>query len=204
MTAVTPIFEPHSTALLFLGIGGLLAASAVLSRASQRLSVPLALLFLGIGVAAGSEGIGRIPFDDYQFAYRAGSAALVLILFDGGLKTPLASIRRVAAPAAMLATVGVAGTALLVALCARLLGLDWAPAMLLGAVVSSTDAAAVFSVLRSSGTSINHKLGATLEVESGFNDPMAVILTTVLTENLLSTHALSIPGVVLEVAMHIA
>jgi potassium/hydrogen antiporter len=197
------IFEPHATALLFLGIGGLLAASAVLSRASQRLSVPLALLFLGIGVAAGSEGIGRIPFSDYQFAYRAGSAALVLILFDGGLKTPLPSIRRVAGPAAVLATIGVVGTALLVALCARLLGLDWAPAMLLGAVVSSTDAAAVFSVLRSSGTSINHKLGATLEVESGFNDPMAVILTTLLTENLLSTHALSLPSVLLEVVQHI-
>jgi cell volume regulation protein A len=181
----------------------LLAASAVLSRASQRLSVPLALLFLGIGVAAGSEGIGRIPFDDYQFAFRAGSAALVLILFDGGLKTPLSAIRRVAAPAAVLGTIGVAGTGLLVALFARLLGLQWAPALLLGAVVSSTDAAAVFSVLRGSGTTIDHKLSATLEVESGLNDPMAVILTTVLTENLLGTGALSLSSIVLEVVQHI-
>jgi cell volume regulation protein A len=198
-----PVNEPGGTALLFLGIGGLLAVSAVLSRASQRLSVPLALLFLAIGVAAGREGIGRIPFDDFQFAYRAGSAALVLILFDGGLKTPLASVRRVAAPAATLATLGVVGTAAIIAFVAHWLGLGWAPAMLLGAVVSSTDAAAVFSVLRGSGTSLDHKLGATLEVESGFNDPMAVILTTVLTENLLSAGTISVAGVVLEVLQHI-
>lgn len=195
--------EPNATALLFLGIGGLLAASAVLSRASQRLSVPLALLFLGIGIASGSEGILGIPFDDYRFAYRAGSAALVMILFDGGLKTPLSAIRAVGAPAGLLATLGVAGTAMLVAVSARMLGLGWEPAMLLGAVVSSTDAAAVFSVLRGSGTSIDHRLSATLEVESGFNDPMAVILTTVLTENLLSTTSLSLPVIVLEVVQHI-
>jgi cell volume regulation protein A len=196
------INEPGATALLFLGIGGLLALSALLSRASQRLSVPLALLFIGIGVATGSEGIGQVAFTDFQFAYRAGSAALVLILFDGGLKTPLSAIRQVAAPAATLATLGVAGTAIIVALAARLLGLGWAPAMLLGAVVSSTDAAAVFSVLRSSNTSIDHRLGATLEVESGFNDPVAVILTTVLTENLLATGSISAIGVVLEVVQH--
>ena len=201
--APTPMTEPFTTALVFLGLGGLLAASAVLSRASQRLSVPLTLLFLALGVLAGSEGIGRIPFNDFQFAFRLGSAALVLILFDGGLKTPLTSSRSVAAPAATLATLGVVGTAALVATFARLLGLPWAPALLLGAVVSSTDAAAVFSVLRSSGTRIDHKLGATLEVESGFNDPMAVILTTLLTENLLAPGGLSVIGTVLEVLQHV-
>src|SRR3954471_11100233 len=148
--------EPFTTALGFLGLGGLLAAGARVGRASQRLSVPLTLLFLALGVLAGSEGIGRIPFTDYAFAFRLGSAALVLILFDGGLKTPLSAIRRVAAPAATLASVGVVGTAALVATFARLLGLPWAPALLLGAVVSSTDAAAVFSVLRSSGTRLDH------------------------------------------------
>jgi potassium/hydrogen antiporter len=154
-------------------------------------------------VLAGSEGIGRIPFTDFQFAFRLGSAALVLILFDGGLKTPLSAIREVAAPAAVLATLGVIGTAALVATFAHLLGLPWAPALLLGAVVSSTDAAAVFSVLRSSGTKLEHRLGATLEVESGFNDPMAVILTTMLTENLLVTGGLTVIGAILEVAQHV-
>jgi cell volume regulation protein A len=201
--AATPMSEPFTTALVFLGLGGLLAASAVLSRASQRLSVPLTLLFLALGVLAGSEGIGRIPFNDFGFAFRLGSAALVLILFDGGLKTPLSAIRKVAAPAGVLATLGVIGTAALVATFARLLGLPWAPALLLGAVVSSTDAAAVFSVLRSSGTRIDHKLGATLEVESGFNDPMAVILTTVLTKNLLAPGGLSLWSTVLEVIQHV-
>lgn len=195
--------EPFATALLFVAIGGLLAVSAVLSRASQRFSVPLTLLFLVVGVLAGSEGIGRIPFTDYHFAFRAGSAALILILFDGGLKTPLTSLRLVAAPAAVLATLGVVGTAAIVALFARFLGLPWAPAMLLGAVVSSTDAAAVFSVLRGSGTNLKHRLGATLEVESGFNDPMAVILTTILTENLLASGGLSPTLIVLEVLQHV-
>ncbi len=175
----------------------------MLSRATQRLSLPVTLVFLLLGVLAGSEGIGRIPFDDYQLAFRLGSAALVLILFDGGLKTTLADVRRVAAPAAVLATLGVVGTAGLVALFARLLGLDWAPALLLGAVVSSTDAAAVFSALRGSGTQIDHKLGATLEVESGFNDPVAVILTTVLTENLLHPGAHGIWSILGEVLQHV-
>lgn len=198
-----PIAEPGATALLFLGIGGLLAVSVVLSRAGQRLSMPLTLLFLLIGIAAGSEGLGRIPFSDYQFAYRAGSAALVLILFDGGLKTPLSSLRRVGTAAGVLATVGVVGTAVIVAGAARLLGLAWEPALLLGAVVSSTDAAAVFSALRGSGTSLDHKLGATLEVESGLNDPVAVILMMVLTQNLLAPASLSVPRVVWEMVTHI-
>ena len=195
--------EPGATALLFLGMGALLALSAILTRATQRLSVPLTLLFLVLGMLAGTEGIGGIVFDDFEFAYRAGSAALVLILFDGGLKTPVPTIRLVAAPAAVLATVGVIGTAGLVAMFARLLGLPWAPALLLGAVVSSTDAAAVFSVLRGTGTSLHQKLGATLEVESGFNDPVAVILTTMLTENLLVPHELSVWGSALQIVQHI-
>jgi cell volume regulation protein A len=147
-------------------------------------------VFLVIGMLAGSEGIGRIPFDDYAFAFRIGAAALVLILFDAGLNTPLTVFTSALRPAAVLATAGVAGTAALVAVGARFLGMDWPAAWLLGAVVSSTDAAAVFSVLRSSGIQLKLRVGATLEVESGLNDPMAVLLTTVLTENLLhpATH----------------
>ncbi len=195
--------EPGATAVWFAGIGALLALSALLSRASQRFSLPLTLVFLLLGVLAGTEGIGNIPFDDYRLAFRLGSAALVLILFDAGLKTPVRDIRRVGAPAAVLATVGVIGTAGLVAAFARLLGLDWEPALLLGAVVSSTDAAAVFSSLRGSGTQLDHKMSTTLEVESGFNDPMAVILTTVLTENLLNPGAHGVWNILGEVLQHV-
>src|SRR5690348_6951309 len=106
LAASSGVAEPRGTATLFAIVALLLAASALLSRASQRLSVPLGLIFLGLGVLAGSEGLGGIAFDDYQFAFRAGSAALVLILFDGGLNTPLSTVRHVIAPAGLLATLG--------------------------------------------------------------------------------------------------
>jgi cell volume regulation protein A len=178
--------EPQATALLLATCGLLLGVSVVFSRASQRFGVPIALLFLVVGMLAGSEGLGRIEFDDYQFAFRVGVLALALILFDGGLNTPLSAVRKAVAPAGILATVGVAGTAALVALGAHYLGLGWGEALLLGAVVSSTDAAAVFAVLRGSGLQLKRRVGVTLEVESGINDPVAVILTTVLTQNLLT------------------
>src|SRR5215210_9469196 len=115
--------EPQATALLLLTCGLLLAISVLFSRASQRFGVPIALLFLGVGMLAGSEGIGGIEFTDYQFALRVGVLALALILFDGGLNTPLAALRRAAGPAGVLATVGVAGTATLLAVGAHWLGL---------------------------------------------------------------------------------
>lgn len=181
--------EPQATALLLATCGLLLGVSVVFSRASTRIGVPIALLFILVGMLAGSEGLGRIAFDDYRFAFRLGTLALALILFDGGLNTPLASVRRAAAPAGVLATVGVAGTAALVAAAAHALGLGWREALLLGAVVSSTDAAAVFAVLRGSGLQLKRRVGVTLEVESGINDPVAIILTTVLTQNLLESDA---------------
>lgn len=177
--------EPLPTALLLAAIGGLLLISVIFSRATERFSVPAALLFLVIGMLAGSEGLGGIAFENYQLAFRLGTVSLVLILFDGGLNTPIAAVRHYIAPAALLATFGVAGTAALIALAAYLLGFSWPEALLLGAVVSSTDAAAVFAVLRSSGIHLKRRVGATLELESGINDPMAVILTTVLTKNLI-------------------
>src|SRR3954447_4668532 len=177
--------EPEATALLLTTCGLLLGVSVIFSRASQRTGIPIALLFIVVGMVAGSEGLGHIAFDDYRFAFRLGVVALALILFDGGLNTPLATVRKAAAPAGLLATVGVAGTAVLVATVAHVLGLDWPEALLIGAVVSSTDAAAVFAVLRGSGLQLKRRVGVTLEVESGINDPMAVILTTVLTQNLL-------------------
>jgi cell volume regulation protein A len=176
--------EPMATALLLVVAGALLALSALFSRASERFSVPVALVFLGVGMLAGSEGIGGIAFEDYGRGFRLGTIALVLILFDGGLNTHLHALKEVARPAGVLATVGVVGTAGLVALVAHAFGFDWPTAMLLGAVVSSTDAAAVFSVLRTSGISLKRRVGSTLEVESGLNDPMAVILTIAMTAHL--------------------
>lgn len=184
MTVLAAI-EPLATSLLLGLLGLLLATSALLSRPLTRAGVPVVLLFLVLGMLAGSEGPGNIPFDDHHLAFRLGTLALVLILIDGGLNTPLANIRRAVLPASLLATVGVAATAGAVAVAARALGLPWAEAALLGAVVSSTDAAAVFSVLRGSGQNLKPRTGRILELESGLNDPMAVILTITLSQAMI-------------------
>ena len=180
-----PLDEPGTTALFFTGLGVLLALSALLTRPAGRARVPVPLLFLAIGMVAGSEGLGGIAFDNYRSAFRLGSAALMLILFDGGMNTSMSVIRHVIRPAALLASVGVLGTALLVGLFAHALHVPWGVAFLLGAVVSSTDAAAVFAVLRGSNMHLKRRVGGTLEVESGMNDPAAVILTMLLTVNLI-------------------
>lgn len=181
--------EPIPTALVLAAFGLMLLVSVLSSRASQRLSVPVALIFLAVGMLGGSEGLLGIPFEDYRLAYRLGTIALVLILFDGGFNTPMRMVRRVAAPAAVLATLGVVGTASLLALGAYLIGFTAAESLLVGAVASSTDAAAVFAVLRGSGVHLQRRVGATLEVESGANDPMAVILTTLVTQALIEPGA---------------
>ncbi len=196
--------EPLATAVLLTAFGGMLAASVALSRASARLGLPVALLFLLVGVLAGSEGLGHISFEDYHFTFRVGTTALVLILFDGGLNTSFSAAREVLAPAALLATVGVLATAGLVAVAAHALGLDWPAALLLGAIVSSTDAAAVFSVLTATGTRLRRRVGLTLEVESGLNDPMAVILTTALTASLVSARKLTATALAIDVAIEMA
>ncbi len=174
--------EPFATAALVFTFGLLMAVSVLFSRALEKLGVPILLLFLLLGIAAGSEGIGGIEFDNYQFAFRIGALALILILFDGGLNTPWRSVKGGIGPATSLATFGVVGAAGLTACAARLFGLPWPEALLLGAVVSSTDAAAVFAVLRGSRLNLQKRAGVTLELESGLNDPMAVILTTALTQ----------------------
>jgi cell volume regulation protein A len=170
-----PTVEPFPTAVALAATGVLLGVSVLASRGSGRLGVPVALLFLLVGIAAGS--VGGIPFHDHRLAFRAGTVALVLILFDGGLSTPAESLRRVLLPASLLATAGVAATALLAALGARALGVPWLQASLFGAIVSSTDAAAVFSVLRGARIQVRRRVAHVLEIESGLNDPMAVILT---------------------------
>ena len=199
---ITP--EPTATAIILSSFGLLLGASVALSRASARLGLPVALLFLLVGVLAGSEGVGGIPFDDYAFTFRLGTTALALILFDGGLNTSFASVRSVLAPAAVLATVGVVATAGLVATVAHAIGLSWTMALLLGAIVSSTDAAAVFSVLTATGTRLRQRVGMTLELESGLNDPMAVILTTALTAALASGHMIKPVALALDVGRELA
>lgn len=195
--------EPHDTALLLLATGVLLALSALFSRPSGRFGIPFALVFLAIGMVAGSDGLG-LAYHNYSVAFRIGSAALVLILFDGGLNTSISQVRFAAKPAVVLATVGVVGTAVLVAGGARLWGVPWDHALLIGAVVSSTDAAAVFGVLRGSGLQLQRRVGVTLELESGINDPMAIILTMTLTQALVGGDSLSwtvLPTVALQLAL---
>jgi potassium/hydrogen antiporter len=180
-----PMNEPTATGALVLALGLLLALAGLASPASRRLGVPALLFFLLLGIAAGSEGIGGIWFDDAGLAFRLGTLALVVILFDGGLNTSPVVFRRALAPAAVLATLGVVVTAALTAGIGVLLGLPWPAALLVGAVVSSTDAAAVFSVIRASGIGLEQRASATLEVESGLNDPMAMLLTIAITELVL-------------------
>lgn len=196
--------EPTATAIILVAVGLLLAISVASSRASARLGLPLSLVFIVVGMLAGSEGIGGIRFEDYHLAYRVGILALVLILFDGGLQTPLRAVRLVAYPSLALATVGVAVTAAITAAAAHLFGYAWPVALLLGAIVSSTDAAAVFSILAPSGTRLRRRIGMTLEVESGFNDPMAVLLTTALTANLARPGSVTPTMVVVDVLVELA
>jgi len=178
--------ELTSGALFLTAAGFLLLAAVLLSPISQRLGVPMLLIFLVVGMLAGEEGPGGIPFEDYEAAFDLGSLALVLILFDGGLNTRLATLRSAARPAVLLATVGVVLTAALTAGGGILLGLATPVAVLVGCVVSSTDAAAVFSVLRGGGIRLRGRTAAILEVESGLNDPMAMLLTVVGAESLVA------------------
>jgi cell volume regulation protein A len=148
---------------------------------SFRAGAPILLVFLGVGFLAGQDGIGGFAFNDAEVAFKIGSIALALILFDSGFGTPLRSFRAAAAPAIVLATVGVLLTMLIFAVAAHaLLPLDWGQSLLLGAIMASTDAAAVFFLLRAGGINLRDRVRSMLEVESGSNDPMAVFLTLLL------------------------
>ena len=162
--------------LMLLIVGAVLCASALVALGAARTGVPVLVAFLALGMLLGSDGPGGIEFDDVELARKVGIVGLVLILFEGGLQTSWRRLRSVAVPAALLSTVGVVVTALLAGIAARLLfDLSWLQAVLLGAVVASTDAAAVFATLRF--THIRRRLARTLEAESGGNDPMAIALT---------------------------
>jgi potassium/hydrogen antiporter len=168
-------------------LGSLLVLTGILSSLiALRFGAPLLLVFLLVGVLAGEGGPGGLKFDDVGVAYTVGSIALALILFDGGLRTRFASFRNVLGPAVTLATVGVLITALLTAPVAKLvLGISWVQALLIGAVVASTDAAAVFFLINARGLRLRPRVRAVLEVESGTNDPFAVFLALLLVEILL-------------------
>ena len=153
-------------------------ASVLAGLFSARIGLSSLLVFLLAGILAGEDGIGRLHFDDFHLSFWVGNLALAVILLDGGLRTAFATFRTGLRPAALLASVGVVLTAGITALAGVwLLGLGWFPALLLGAIVGSTDAAAVFALLTRSGVTLNERVAATLEIESGVNDPMAVYLT---------------------------
>ena len=168
-------------------LGSLLVLAGILSSlVALRFGAPLLLVFLLVGMLAGEGGPGGLKFNDVGAAYLVGSIALALILFDGGLRTRMATFRNVLAPAVALATVGVLITMLLTAPVAKLaLGVTWLQALLVGAVVASTDAAAVFLLINARGLRLRPRVRATLEVESGTNDPFAVFLTLLMVEFLL-------------------
>tara|TARA_R110002072_G_scaffold42064_19_gene118518 strand:- start:103579 stop:105063 length:1485 start_codon:yes stop_codon:yes gene_type:complete len=182
----TTTTEPVATAILMFVFGALILCSVLFSRTLNKAGVPVVLLFMVLGMLGGSQGIGGVEFKDYELAFRLGTIALVLILFDGGLNTAHSSIRASLVPAGLLATVGVLITAALVSGVAKLLGLSWGAALLVGAIVSSTDAAAVFAVLRGGSVRVKEPLRSTIELESCINDPMAIILTVTLVEALMT------------------
>ncbi|MGE6572464.1 potassium/proton antiporter [Psychrobacter namhaensis] len=165
--------------ILYLVGAVLIFASIMASTLSARLGVPLLLLFLIVGMLAGEQGILGIEFSQYALANFVGQAALACILLDGGLRTSFKSFRVGLKPAVTLATWGVLVTVMVLGVFVTwLLDVDWRFGLLMAAIVGSTDAAAVFSLLRNGGVKLNDRVQATLELESGANDPLAILLVT--------------------------
>ena len=171
----------HSFNLLLLAAGLLVFISLLAGVLSTRLGLPFLLVFLGAGMFVGVDGPIGVRFDDARLAAWVGNAALAMILLEGGISTRMQTFRAGIKPALLLATVGVALTAALVgAVAMAAMHLDWRHGLLLGAIVGSTDAAAVFSLLRQTGVRLSERVSATLELESGLNDPMAVFMVLAL------------------------
>jgi potassium/hydrogen antiporter len=181
--------------LIFAG-AALLLAGVFLSKTSQRFGVPGLLLFLGLGMVAGSDGLALIDFEDFELAQGFGVIALAFILFSGGLTTEWPRVRPVVGEGVALASIGVVISAMVLGgLATWILDLALAEGMLLGAIISSTDAAAVFSILRSRGVGVHGRLKPLLELESGSNDPAAVFLTVGMI-GVIEADRLNLPGLV--------
>ncbi|ERN54552.1 potassium/proton antiporter [Alkalihalophilus marmarensis] len=180
------MIETLSSNDYFILLCALLLITGVLAaKFSSRFGVPALVLFILLGMLAGSDGIGFIHFENIKLAQLLGLFALVIILFEGGLQTKWSTVKPVLLPSLSLATLGVIITSCIIAVAAKyILGLTWFEGMLFGAIVGSTDAAAVFAVLK--GQNIRERLGSTLEAESGANDPMAVFLTLLFIEFILN------------------
>lgn len=175
----------------------LLVVSVLLSRVSSSFGVPALLIFLVLGMLAGSEGPGNVPFDNYPLAFAVGSVCLAFIVFDGGLRTSWSSVRPILRTGISLSFFGTIITGLVTGLFAHLvLGLGILEGLLLGGIASSTDAAAVFSILRSKGLSLKGKLKQILEFEAGSNDPVAVLFTIAMI-SIISAASAGVTSVVL-------
>lgn len=177
---------PFVNEFLFFA-GSLLCLSILAGVGLHRTGAPVILVFLCVGIAFGQDGPGGIVFNDMTISYWVCSAALAVILFDGGLHTPVRHFRAVARPAFALSTLGVVLTAAVTGIGMwGLFGVSWPHAFLFGSIVASTDAAAVFLLLRQRGMALKPRIAHTLEVESGINDPMAIFLTLTFVELVLA------------------
>ena len=182
-------------------LGLLLALSVLASRATNRVGAPLLLVFLVIGMLAGEQGPGGIVFDNFFSANLIASLALAVILFDGGLRTRYSSFRTALRPATVLATLGVVITAGITGMAAAVIfGISWLDGLLIGSIVGSTDAAAVFYLLRAHGLHLNERISSTLEIESGANDPMAMFLTVTLIEMIAGREEATLTAMVFDFA----